>query len=105
MSRTARKLASMEPEGQLLSLPKAAEHLGLSDKTLREHVRAGDIRYVLIGQGRKRKHRMFASEDLAEFVESRRRRDAKCQSTSPLSRRSTNMTSGSKVIDFAALLD
>lgn len=49
----------------LLTMDQAAEALGMCRRTLLAHVRAGDIRFVLIGK----RTRKFAQSDLAEFIE------------------------------------
>lgn len=87
----------------LLPPTAAARALGISEKTLHAHVKAGDITYVLVGQGATRKRRRFAEEDLAAFAERQRRREAPCPSTSRGRARSTTTTSGSGVFDFQAL--
>lgn len=85
--------------------PRAAQELGISVKTLLEHVRAGEIVYVPLGQGTKRPRMAFIPDDVRAFVEQRRRRDASCQSTSRSKARSTTSTSKSEVSDFMARLN
>ncbi|MFG1244899.1 helix-turn-helix domain-containing protein [Xanthobacter sp. DSM 14520] len=60
---------------KLFSVAEAAEYLGISEKTLRGHIMDGNITYILIGRGTVKKRRMFATEDLERFKESRRRRE------------------------------
>lgn len=88
---------------RLLTPAAAAQALGISEKTLRFHVLAGDIRYVLIGQGTARKRRRFTLADLEEFEEGQHRREAPCPSTARRKARSGTMTSGAEVFDFQAL--
>ena len=42
------------PVNLLLTPAQAARRLGMSEKTLRGHVRTGDIRYVNVGRGKER---------------------------------------------------
>jgi excisionase family DNA binding protein len=87
----------------LLTPAAAAKVLGICEKTLREHVDAGEITYVLVGRGTKRKRRRFAEEDLAAFAERQRRRECPCPSISRRKVPTGIMTSGSAVFDFQAL--
>lgn len=90
--------------GKLLTPPEAAARLGLSKKILLEHVRAGEIRYINIGRGKKKLRRMFTEEDLAEFIAARACRDTPpCLSTSRKARRTTTSTFDIEVADFTAL--
>jgi excisionase family DNA binding protein len=57
-------------ERLLISPSEAAKALGISPKTLLAHVRAGHIRYVRIGTGKKKQRRKFTRSDLEEFIES-----------------------------------
>jgi excisionase family DNA binding protein len=50
---------------------EAAAHLRCSPKTLRRHVEAGTLRYVDIGNGKKRPRYMFTDDDLAAFIKAR----------------------------------
>jgi excisionase family DNA binding protein len=87
---------------QVLRTPKeAAERLQTSVEQVTGFVRDGELRYVNIGRGKKRPRRMFTDDDLDEFIERRKRRDA-CLSTSQQSRRTGSMTSKSAVIAFSA---
>src|SRR5262245_7164500 len=54
--------------GGLLTAAQAAAKLNCSIKTLNTHVKAGGLRYVAIGHGVKRSHRMFTDADLNEFI-------------------------------------
>jgi excisionase family DNA binding protein len=55
-------------EGRLtLSFKEAAELLKLNEKTLRKHVRRGNIRFRQTGLGRSRVRREFALEDIVDF--------------------------------------
>jgi excisionase family DNA binding protein len=66
---------------QLRTPQEAAARLRCSQRTLRAHVRAGALRYVIIGRGTKRPRRGFTDADLDEFIERQTRRDAPCLST------------------------
>ena len=51
----------------------AAPALDIDTKTLLADVRAGDIRYVLIGTGKKKQRRKFTRSDLEALIECRYR--------------------------------
>lgn len=79
---------------------ETARLLGFDEKTLRAHVREGNIRYLSVGFGEKRPRREFRLADILEFLERMSRRE--CPSTAPRTRRSTTSTSSSEVIGFTA---
>jgi excisionase family DNA binding protein len=81
---------------------EAARVLRCSKKTLAAHIRSGALRYIVIGCGAKRPRRMFADEDLKEFIENQRRRETPCPSTVTRARRSTTSISNSVVLGFTA---
>src|SRR5216683_1468164 len=94
------------PGGDGLLTPKmAARYLGISVKTLTGHTDDGEIRYINVGRGKKKKRRMYTRPDLEEFKERRAQREVKCLSTGTRKARSTTTTSNSKVIAFTALRD
>lgn len=83
---------------------ETAKILGISIKTLREHVDLGRIRSIVVGNAKKRKHRMFTDKNIQSFIESQKLREVpKCQSTKTLKAPSTNTTSKSVVLAFSAL--
>ena len=84
-----------------LPAPDLCRLLGMDDKTLRRHVRAGNIRYVLKGLGSVRPRREFMMTDVLDFLDKQARRE--CPSTAPRTRRSTSTISGGEVYDFMAL--
>src|SRR6266404_6082613 len=89
-----------------LHSPKCtAAALGVSVKTLNGFVRDGEISYIDVGRGKKKKRRMFTDRNIEEFKERRARREVSCQSTSTKTARTTTSISGSKVIGFTALRD
>jgi hypothetical protein len=53
------------PEPDLLTPRETAAILHFSIKTHTGHVASGDLRYVLVGQGKKRPRRMFTRPDIA----------------------------------------
>ncbi len=57
----------MPPE-KLHTPAEAAAILGISVKTLREHVRTGRICSVVVGCGHVRKRRRFTNDDINEFI-------------------------------------
>lgn len=87
---------------RLLTMEEAAQELGICTSTLREHVRHGEIPYVSMGRGEKRKRRLFDPVDLQAFVAARREREP-CPSTSTSTAAFTTSTSNIEVFDFTAL--
>src|SRR5262249_31954401 len=75
-----RKSRQSSPDG-LKTAAQAATKLNCSIKTLRAHVAAGDLRYVIIGKGTKRPHRMFTDPDINEFIANQTRKVTPCPST------------------------
>lgn len=64
----------------LMTLAEAAKRLGISTKTLREHVSAGRIRYVNLGTEKRKAYR-FTPKNLATFIEHQKIREVpKCPS-------------------------
>ena len=59
------------PTEPLYTLEEAAKIVGISIKTLRQHIRLGRLQYVNVGTGSKRVHRRFCDEDIAAFIEAR----------------------------------
>ena len=66
--RPARAPRERDPEGWL-TFEQAAARLGVSERTLREHMRSGAVRYVDVGHGKVRRSPRFAPSDLEEFQE------------------------------------
>lgn len=79
---------------------ETARLLGVDSKTLRGHVRRGNIRFLVVGFGEQRPRREFRLADILEFLERMSRRE--CPSTAPRTRRSTTSTSSSEVVGFTA---
>ncbi|WP_188610088.1 helix-turn-helix domain-containing protein [Chelatococcus reniformis] len=77
----------------------AAAYLGMSTDLLLDHVRNGDIAYIMKGSGLKRPRRMFHIDDLDAFLSRRRR--VECPSTKGPTA-SGSMTSSLAVVDFVA---
>jgi hypothetical protein len=88
-------------EDGLLSPRQAAARLAISEALLRRHVDAGEIPYILLGRGEKRRKIGFDPADLDAFVDQRKQRA--CPSTAPRARRSGTSISGSVVVAFTAL--
>lgn len=59
----------------LMTPDEVAERLRCSRKTLSAHVRNGDLKYIIIGHGKKRPRKMFAEADVGEFLKRRTRRE------------------------------
>jgi hypothetical protein len=85
----------------LLNSNETARRLRITEEQLGALVHDGEISYINVGRGKKRPRRRFTEEDIAEFLERRRRREA-CQSISLKSRRTGTTTSGTVVIGFTA---
>jgi excisionase family DNA binding protein len=91
------------PADGLKTPSQAARRLGISIRTLRNLVSAGDLRYVNVGHGKQRERIMFTSNDLDDLIANRTRQKAsKCQSISPKARRTTTSISSGKVLAFTA---
>lgn len=86
----------------LLTPAEVAAKLRCSKKTLAAHVRAGSIRYIIIGHGTKRPRRAFTEVDVEEFIERQTRRDLPVQGIIP-TRRSTASARAGEVLGFMAL--
>ena len=61
---------------QLYTTKQAAEALQISIRQIRGLVHDGELRYINVGRGNKKPRMRFADDDLAEFRERRRRREA-----------------------------
>jgi excisionase family DNA binding protein len=101
--KRSRQPVVTDPEPLLLTPAQAARRLGMSVKTLRAHVRTGDIRYVNVGRGKERERIMFAPHDLEGFIAAHTQTKAPpCPSSSPKARRTTTSTSSGEVVAFTA---
>ena len=83
-----------------LPLRDTARLLGIDQKTLRAHVKAGNIRFVVIGLGMTKLRREFTLSDILEFLERMRRRE--CRSTNAPTRPTTTMISSADILGFTA---
>jgi hypothetical protein len=93
---------SAQPDG--LRMPtEAARKLGCSIKTLNGYVKAGVLKYVALGHGKRRQRRRFTDADLNEFITNQTRKDSPCPSDATRARRSGNTDSKSEVVSFSAL--
>lgn len=88
----------------LLTMQQTADQLGISIRTLREHVKHGEITYIAMGRGEQRQRRMFDQSDIDAFKERRRRIDA-CPSTPLKAHRSTTSPSSLGGSGFMAQLE
>jgi excisionase family DNA binding protein len=89
------------PNSVWLTIRQAAVRLNIAERTLREHMRTGAIKFVDVGHGRSRSAPRFTPPDITEFQE--RQRGQQWPSTSAQVRRTTNTSSSTEVLDFAAL--
>src|SRR5436190_15222911 len=85
----------------LLDSKEAARRLRITEDQLGALVQDGEISYINVGRGTKRPRRRYTEEDLAEFLERRRRREA-CRSTKTNVRRTISSISNTTVIGFSA---
>jgi hypothetical protein len=83
-----------------LPLGDTARLLRIDQKTLRGHVKAGNIRFVVVGLGVTKLRREFTLSDILEFLERMRRRE--CPSISAPTRPITTMTSNGDALGFTA---
>lgn len=88
----------------LLTPEDAARVLGISEDTLRQMRKSGELPYVNIGRGKKRETPRYDVDDLIAWRA--KRKVTACPSSSDPTPRtaSTRMTSGSVVADFRAAL-
>jgi hypothetical protein len=99
---TRRRQPRVRPPDGLRTKAEAAAKLGCSIKTLNAHVDAGELRYVVIGHGKKRPRMRFADADLDEFIANQTRKDTPCPSTASRARHTSTSNSESVVIAFTA---
>jgi excisionase family DNA binding protein len=95
------------PLGRLLGISRghltvahAAARLSVSEKTVRELIRAGELPFIDIGVGRVRAAPRITIEDIEAFEEKRRGRK---QWRLAKEEKSITTSSSSEVLDFAAL--
>lgn len=88
------------PIGRIYSMEEAAQVLGISTRTLRGHIRHGEISYISVGCGVKHQRRMFHASDIEAFVARRRRTE--CPSIDSTARMSIPTISSTEVFDFLA---
>jgi excisionase family DNA binding protein len=85
----------------LYTTKQAAAELQVTVRQVRGLVHDGELRYINVGRGSKKPRMRFADDDLAEFKERRRRREA-CLSGATKNHPTINTRSPSEVIGFAA---
>lgn len=61
-----------EPSRALLTVAEASKRLGICVHTLRAHMNAGELKFINIGRGTRRKCVRFEPSDLQDFVDSKR---------------------------------
>jgi hypothetical protein len=87
--------------GGLLTADQAAAKLACSIKTLNGHVKAGELKYVTIGHGKKRPRKMFTDADLDGFIAAQTKKDSPaCPSDATRARRIGNTDSSFTVVPF-----
>jgi hypothetical protein len=99
--RRTRKPRIAPPDG-LRTMAEAAARLGCSEKTLKGHVKACELQYVVIGHGMKRPRKMFADADINAFIAAKTRKESPCPSDAIRAARSGTTTSKSTVVAFSA---
>ena len=80
---------------------ETARRLSMTEEQLSAFVQDGEIAYINVGRGKKRPRRRYTEQDIHEFLERRRRREA-CLSIAISDRRTTSSISRSTVIGFTA---
>jgi excisionase family DNA binding protein len=83
--------------GGLLTLKQAAAALGIGERTLREHMRAGSLSYVDVGRGKQRRAPRFAPEDIEAFKTKHRGTTWRSANVA----KSTTTSSNFETVDFA----
>ena len=101
--RLRAKRKSADPDAPF-TFQQAAEHLGMSLRTLRGHVKDGSIRYLDVGRkASTRPCYRFTHADLDDFKTKHSKQETAPCPSSAKARRSITTTSKSGVLDFAAL--
>lgn len=88
------------PLVELLTPAEAADFLGISVRTLRAHVRSGELAFINLGRGQVRKRMAFTRQDLEDFINSRRMRQGAAE---PVRRAMRGRQAEPVGLDFAAL--
>jgi hypothetical protein len=88
---------------KLMTRHEAAAQLGICERTLREHMKAGSIRYISVGRGEKRPKLMFDPADIVAFIDGQRRERSPCPPPSKKARRSSPTILRGVAVDFQAL--
>lgn len=91
--------------GALMKPAEAAKYLSISTKLLAVLTKAGEIKCINVGCGKKNQARRYTIEDLDAFTERRAQRDVPCQSIHARTPRSTTSISSTRVVAFTALRD
>jgi hypothetical protein len=81
-----------------LPLKETARLLGIDQKTLRGHVKAGNICFMTVGLGVTKLRREFTLSNILEFLE--RMRGRECPSISAPTRPTTTMISNGDILGF-----
>jgi hypothetical protein len=83
---------------------EAAAKLRCSIKTLKAHIASGALRYIQIGRGQVKRHRMIAESDLVDFVHNQTRKESPvpCPSSRINARRIGGSTSSTAIVAFSA---
>jgi hypothetical protein len=99
--RHRQRKSALPVPGGLLTAAQAAVKLNCSVKTLNGHVKACELKYVIIGRGTKRPRKMFTDADLDQFIANQTREALPCPSPASRARHTGISTSKCEVIDFA----
>jgi excisionase family DNA binding protein len=103
MSATDDLIRRAFAETVLITAEKAAQILGLDDRTFKALADAGAIRSVRIGT--RGTTRRYTEDDLRAFLSRETEMpEAQCRSTNPRKARTGNMISSTKAVDIAVLL-
>src|ERR1700722_14983206 len=89
----------------LLTLQEAAARLNISPKHTRGLINDGKLKWINVGRGDTKPRIRVSPDDIDEFEQINKRTETSspCPFTKTKNRRSTRMTSGSKIVDIKTL--
>ena len=90
------------PNAKLFDLKQTARKLGISEDQVRGFVKAGELRFINLGLGKKRPRMRFTQTDLDDFIERRGQRIVQCLSIDRRSHLTGSMTSRPGATGFTA---
>jgi hypothetical protein len=88
---------------KLMTRHEAAAQLGICERTLREHMKAGSIRSISVGRGEIRPKLMFDPADVVAFIDGQRRVRTPSPPPGKKARRTSPSLSNAEPSGFMAL--